>query len=147
MPRGGCDAPIEMTRPFDSYVCSATLALSTVSSTLRVIYGASTSDVERDDREELLVVAGWLDLTVSIVTFVPIVVDAVEAIEGVVCSVSHRKNRCDDCYVVSEDNGVDALHSVEAVNESLSNDVELLPTSCGVAEKLTFIIGNLRFET
>jgi hypothetical protein len=70
-----------MARRFDWYVCSVALALTTMSTFLRVMYGASTTDDEREGRGVLLAVAALLDVAVSVVTFGPMLVDAVELVK------------------------------------------------------------------
>ncbi|CUG76406.1 transmembrane protein, putative [Bodo saltans] len=73
-----CIVSRPMARPLDGHVCSVTLTLTTSSSLLRVIYGASTTDDERKDRGALLTAAASLDIAVSIVTLGPIIIDMVE---------------------------------------------------------------------
>jgi hypothetical protein len=70
-----------MTRPLDWYVGGATLALTTGSSLLRVVYGASTTDDEREDRGVLLIAAAVLDIAVSIITLGPTLLDASELVQ------------------------------------------------------------------
>jgi hypothetical protein len=70
-----------MTRPLDWYVGGATLALTTGSSLLRVVYGASTTDEEREDRGVLLIAAAVLDIAVSIITLGPMLLDASELVQ------------------------------------------------------------------
>ncbi|CUE73489.1 membrane-associated protein, putative [Bodo saltans] len=97
-----------MARPFDWYICNVTLTLTLMSSVLRVVYGASTTDDEREDRGELLTVAAVFDLMVSVVTFGPIVIDAIELIKHAVAKCRSRK------------------HHHEAVNADQHHDVVLL---------------------
>jgi hypothetical protein len=75
-----------MTRPLDWYVGGATLALTTGSGLLRVVYGASTTDDEREDRGVLLIAAAVLDIAVSIITLGPMLLDASELVQHVFCS-------------------------------------------------------------
>ncbi|CUE73522.1 transmembrane protein, putative, partial [Bodo saltans] len=59
-------------RRVDDWMCVLTLALSTTSVTLRVVYGAAESDDERRNREDLLRWASALDLLLTILSALPL---------------------------------------------------------------------------
>ncbi|CUG83632.1 membrane-associated protein, putative [Bodo saltans] len=80
-----------MARPFDWCITCVTLTLTLMSSILRVVYGASTTDDEREDRGVLLTIAAVFDLMVSVVTIRPMLVDAIELLKHAVAKCSSQK--------------------------------------------------------
>ncbi|CUG86457.1 transmembrane protein, putative, partial [Bodo saltans] len=110
-----------MARPFDWYVCSITLALTLMSSLLRVVYGASTTDDEREDRGELLIIAAVFDVMVSIVTFGPIVVDAIELLKHAASCISRKQSTPSN---IDEDRHVELL-LLEDVRRTRAHQVDV----------------------
>ncbi|CUI14559.1 transmembrane protein, putative [Bodo saltans] len=123
-----CISSNPMSRPLDWYVGCVTLALTTASSTLRIVYGASTNDDEREERGVLLIVAASLDMVVSIVTFAPIVLDVAELLRYMLCKKAHSTGGGD---IDDETSSTDAWYG------GRQPSIELLPLKKGSDDDLT----------